>query len=118
MSAQGSVLFTGDMGAERERWLELAYYDVLKAGHHGSRYSSSPEFLQQVQPELTVLSCGRGNRYGHPHAETLERLQAVGSAVARTDEQGCVQVVFDEGGGWRCYVYGEMRWQRLQFNNL
>ena len=116
--AQGSVLFTGDMGAERERWLELAHYDVLKAGHHGSRYSSSPEFLQQVQPELTVLSCGMGNRYGHPHAETLERLRDVGSAAARTDEQGCVKVVFDEGGGWRCYVYGEMRWQRLQFNNL
>ena len=108
VSAQGSVLFTGDMGAERERWLELAHYDVLKAGHHGSRYSSSPEFLQQVQPELTVLSCGRGNRYGHPHAETLERLQAVGSAVARTDEQGCVKVVFDEVGiKWYSYVYNK-----------
>lgn len=108
VSAQGSVLFTGDMGAERERWLELAHYDVLKAGHHGSRYSSSPKFLQQVQPELTVLSCGRGNRYGHPHAETLERLQDVGSAVARTDEQGCVKVVFDEGGiKWYSYVYNK-----------
>ena len=106
--AQGRVLFTGDMGAERERGLELAHYDVLKAGHHGSRYSSSPEFLQQAQPELTVLSCGRGNRYGHPHAETLERLQDVGSAVARTDEQGCVQVVFDEGGiKWYSYVYNK-----------
>lgn len=108
MCAQGSVLFTGDMGAERERCLELAHYDVLKAGHHGSRYSSSPEFLQQVQPELTVLSCGRGNRYGHPHAETLERLRDVGSAVARTDEQGCVKVVFDEGGiKWYSYVYNK-----------
>ncbi len=108
VSAQGSVLFTGDMGAERERGLELAHYDVLKAGHHGSRYSSSPEFLQQVQPEQTVLSCGRGNRYGHPHAETLERLQNVGSAVARTDEQGCVKVVFDEGGiKWYSYVYNK-----------
>ena len=106
--AQGSVLFTGDMGAERERWLELAHYDVLKAGHHGSRYSSSPEFLQQVQPELTVLSCGRGNRYGHPHAETLERLRDVGSSVARTDEQGCVKVVFDEVGiKWYSYVYNK-----------
>ena len=57
---------------------------------------------------MTVLSCGRGNRYGHPHAETLERLHDVGSAVARTDEQGCVKVVFDEVGiKWYSYVYNK-----------
>ena len=103
-SAQGSVLFTGDMGEERERGLQLQQYTVLKAGHHGSHYSSSMEFLEQVRPRLTVISCGRGNRYGHPHQETLERLQAIGSAVVRTDELGCIKVVFD-AEGIKCYSY-------------
>lgn len=107
-SAQGSVLFTGDMGEERERGLQLQQYTVLKAGHHGSHYSSSMEFLEQVQPKLTVISCGRGNRYGHPHQETLERLQAIGSNVVRTDELGCIKVVFD-AEGIKCYGYADLQ---------
>ena len=55
-SVQGSVLFTGDMGEEREQRLQLQQYTVLKAGHHGSHYSSSMEFLEQVRPRLTVIS--------------------------------------------------------------
>ena len=107
-TAQGSVLFTGDMGEERERGLQLQQYAVLKAGHHGSHYSSSMEFLEQVQPKLTVISCGRGNRYGHPHQETLERLQAIGSNVVRTDELGCIKVVFD-AEGIKCYGYADLQ---------
>ena len=107
-SAQGSVLFTGDMGEERERGLQLQQYTVLKAGHHGSHYSSSIGFLEQVRPRLTVISCGRGNRYGHPHQETLERLQAIGSAVVRTDELGCIKVVFD-AEGIKCYGYADLQ---------
>ena len=106
-SAQGSVLFTGDMGEEREQGLQLQQYTVLKAGHHGSHYSSSMEFLEQVRPRLTVISCGRGNRYGHPHQETLERLQAIGSNVVRTDELGCIKVVFD-AEGIKCYGYADL----------
>ena len=111
--AQGSLLFTGDLGVERERELpEVGRYTVLKAGHHGSRYSTGSAFLAQVRPQLTVLSCGRGNRYGHPHAETLERLREARSAVARTDEQGCVKVVFDERGiKWYSYVYNKEHFQ-------
>ena len=107
-SAQGSVLFTGDMGEERERGLQLQQYTVLKAGHHGSHYSSSMEFLEQVRPQLTVISCGRGNRYGHPHQETLERLQAIGSSIVRTDELGCIKVVFD-AEGIKCYGYADLQ---------
>lgn len=112
-SSRGSLLFTGDMGVERERELtELGSYMVLKAGHHGSRHSTGSEFLAQVRPQLTVLSCGRGNRYGHPHAETLERVRAARSAVARTDEQGCIKVVFDEKGiKWYSYVYNKEHFQ-------
>lgn len=107
VSGRGSVLFTGDMGEARERSVSLAqHYDVLKAGHHGSRYSSSADFLAQVAPKLVVVSCGAGNRYDHPHEETLERLADAKSAVARTDELGCVKVVFDERGiKWYSYVY-------------
>lgn len=116
---QGRLLFTGDLGMESEKELtKLGSYTVLKAGHHGSRYSTSSEFLAQVRAQLTVLSCGRGNRYGHPHAETLERVRAARSAVARTDEMGCVKVVFDEKGGWTCYGFTKMRWQKLQSYNL
>ena len=107
-SAQGSVLFTGDMGEEREQGLQLQQYTVLKAGHHGSHYSSSMGFLEQVRPKLTVISCGRGNRYGHPHQETLERLQAIGSNVVRTDELGCIKVVFD-AEGIKCYGYADLQ---------
>ena len=119
VSGCGSVLFTGDMGEARERSVKLAqHYDVLKAGHHGSRYSSSAEFLAQVAPKLTVLSCGAGNRYGHPHEETLERLREAGSEALRTDELGCVKVVFDESDVLQCYYYKNWRWQRLPKYNL
>lgn len=103
--AQGSVLFTGDMGVERECNLQLAQqYTVLKAGHHGSRNSTGAEFLAQVRPRLTVISCGRGNRYGHPHAETLQHLQEAGSSILRTDESGCIKITFD-AEGIKCYSY-------------
>lgn len=117
-SAQGSVLLTGDMGEAREENLYLKQnYTVLKAGHHGSRYSTTSGFLAQARPQLTVFSCGRGNRYGHPHRETLERVRAFGSGVARTDEAGCVKVVFGDNE-FSCYGYAEMRWQKLQTYNL
>ncbi len=91
---QGSLLLTGDMGIEREEQLELTPHTVLKAGHHGSKYSSSSDFLEQVSPKYTVISCGVRNRYGHPHEETLERLQALGTKVLRTDEMGAVKLEF------------------------
>lgn len=69
-------LFPGDIGEKTEReileqWNDV---DVLKAAHHGSGYSTSEEFLKKIQPELAIISCGRDNRYGHPHKETLQRL--------------------------------------------
>lgn len=112
-SPWGSVLFTGDLGASTEVQLELRQnYTVLKAGHHGSRYSSSNVLLEQVRPQLTVISCGRGNRYGHPHAEALTRLEAAGSRIARTDASGCLKVELGSAG-WRCYSYATGSWQLL-----
>ena len=67
--------------------------DILKIGHHGSKYSSTEEFLQQVDPYVCLISADRKNRYGHPHMETLERIDETDGTVFRTDLMG--QVVVD-----------------------
>lgn len=96
------VLFTGDIGAEKEeeiirRYGELlAELDLLKTAHHGSRFSSCEAFLKITSPAFAVISCGRGNRYGHPHDETLARFAAAGTRVLRTDLGGAVRVSVNE----------------------
>lgn len=93
-----SALFTGDLGEAGERALArdglLRQIDVLKVAHHGSKYSSSAEFLSAVRPKLAVISVGRNN-YGHPTSEALERLKAVGARIWRTDKQGELEMVTD-----------------------
>lgn len=92
-----SFLLTADAGIALEK--EMMQNDVkatiLKAGHHGSNTSSSAEFIQKVHPEVTILSYGEGNKYGHPHAEVVERLQAIGSKIYATAEAGTVIVSTD-----------------------
>ncbi|RJX22541.1 MAG: MBL fold metallo-hydrolase [Desulforudis sp.] len=92
-----SVLFTGDMMEEAEKTFCDLNVDVrstvLKVGHHGSRASTSKEFLQRVSPEAAVISSGAGNSYGHPHPETLQRLS--GLSVYRTDRHGDVVIRSD-----------------------
>lgn len=102
-----SLLFTGDIDSARERALKnLEQHDVLKVAHHGSKHSSSLKFLEQVQPKIAVISVGAGNSYGHPHSETLQRLESVESNVLRTDELGAIKLTFDDGGiKWYSYVY-------------
>lgn len=93
------MLFTGDLETEGEKLLMeqqvLERYDVLKVGHHGSSGASSQAFLEQVKPELALISCGRRNRYGHPHAETLERLQEQDAWIYCTKETGAITVTTD-----------------------
>ena len=88
------LLFTGDAGETAEQQMtetgRLDAVNVLKTGHHGSRYATSESFLQYIKPQYAVISCGKKNRYGHPHKETLERLQAAGAEVYRTDSSGAV----------------------------
>lgn len=69
--------------------------DVLKLGHHGSKTSTSGAFLNKVNPEYAVISCGMGNSYGHPHKETLNKLHSKGIKVFRTDEQGTIIATSD-----------------------
>lgn len=97
-----SFLFTGDAQVEAE---EAALQtgisldsDVLKVGHHGSDTSSSADFLAAVSPGYAVISCGAGNTYGHPHAETLSALSAIGAVVYRTDTQGNILAVSNGAG--------------------
>lgn len=92
-------LFTGDAEAEAEADLlgKAIAAEILKVGHHGSRTSTSQAFLDAVNPEVAVISVGAGNRYGHPHRETLDKLAAAGVKVYRTDLNGTVVVTTDGG---------------------
>jgi competence protein ComEC len=91
-----SMILTGDLEEEGEKMIlkrqNLTDCSVLKAGHHGSKTSSSLPWLEALSPELTLISCGQDNSYGHPHEEALERLRQVESAAARTDEQGALTI--------------------------
>lgn len=96
------ILITGDLDSEGEKAM-LAYYkgtdklsaDVLKVGHHGSKYSSCEEFLQAVNPKLAVIQVGK-NTYGHPAAEALERLEKQGCRIYRNDESGAIGLRFEK----------------------
>lgn len=95
-----SFLFTGDSPIAIENRLIKEYgsqldVDVLKAGHHGSRTSSGPEYLAITSPTFAIISSGKDNSYGHPHKEVLDNLATVGARVMRTDEQSTITVKSD-----------------------
>ncbi|MDO5332244.1 MAG: hypothetical protein Q4E99_06145, partial [Bacillota bacterium] len=94
------ALFTGDISSKVERdildsKLSVCDLDFLTVAHHGSKYSSSAEFIKFVNPKIATISVGKGNSYGHPHKETLERFNKYAKAtrVFRTDESGQITVV-------------------------
>jgi len=72
---------------------------LLKVGHHGSRTSTTPEFLEMVAPQQAVISVGQGNTFGHPRPEVLERLGAAHARVFRTDRFGVTSFVLRSDGG-------------------
>jgi len=94
-----SFLFTGDAEAAAERALMASgqdiSVDVLHVGHHGSRTSTTPEFLYAVNPVAAVISLGRNNRFNHPHHEVMDLLTTHGVQVYRTDEMGTVKMATD-----------------------
>lgn len=94
-----SFLFTGDAEQEAENVILASGQDiqstVLKVGHHGSSTSTSEAFLDAVNPTYAVISCGAGNSYGHPHQETLDKLQNKGVEVYRTDLLGDIYCTSD-----------------------
>lgn len=102
-----TFLFTGDAENDEEAdllesgWLEGIQADVFKAGHHGSRTSSSEALLEHIQPSYVVISCGTDNSYGHPHEEAMTRLQSYTNTIYRTDLDGTVVcTVTDQNMKW------------------
>jgi competence protein ComEC len=98
---ESSFLLTGDSPDEIEEHLVLLdatglTSDVLKLGHHGSRTSSSELFLKAVAPTYAIISAGKDNRYGHPHAEVVERLTRLGMRTRSTAQEG--NIVFETNG--------------------
>ena len=111
---ENRFLLTGDAEEDSEadmldNGIDLSA-DVLKAAHHGSRTANTEAFLERVNPEYVVISCGEGNSYGHPHAEVLNRLREMGIKVFRTDEEGTV-VATSDGAGITFNVPPSESWQ-------
>lgn len=105
-------LLTGDIEQATERWL-LAQgvdlrADILKIPHHGSKTSTSPAFVQQVQPRVGIISTGAGNPYGHPHPQVLDVLTQHGVAIWRTDTHGAI-TVSSNGHGYQVRAFRPYR---------
>ena len=100
-----TALFTGDVeNAGEEDILQsglveaygISDINLLKVAHHGSKTSSSEAFLKAIKPKFAVISCGKDNRYGHPHEEIVERLEGIGSEILRTTDRGQITVTVEE----------------------
>ncbi|MHC0035846.1 DNA internalization-related competence protein ComEC/Rec2 [Pseudoneobacillus sp. C159] len=96
-------LFTGDLGKEGEDRIIKAYpnaqIDVLKVGHHGSRHSTSANFIKYFKPKYSIISVGEKNGFGHPHDEVIKILEAAGSKIFRTDLYGGITYKFNDKSG-------------------
>lgn len=120
ITGRESFLFTADTAAEAEedmlhlgKWLKS---DVIKVSHHGSRTSSTEDFLKAVAPGIGVISVGRYNSYGHPHADTLERLKGIGR-IYRTDRDGAVKITETpsiSGGGVGVKTYRDFQFEKTK----
>ncbi|HRI43959.1 MAG TPA: MBL fold metallo-hydrolase [Fimbriimonadaceae bacterium] len=97
-----SAVFTGDASSEVEGEMLKASMEwraqILKAGHHGSRFSTGDPWLEAVSPTVAIVSCGRTNTYGHPAPDLLERLNRRGITVYRTDRQGTISFELSASG--------------------
>jgi competence protein ComEC len=99
-----TFLFTGDAEEKAEQemlatGLPLSSL-IFKAGHHGSRSSSTTPFLEAIRPQIIVVSSGADNRFGHPHPEMLVRAEAIGASILRTDQLGTIEIITDGQTMW------------------
>lgn len=90
-------LFMADAESDVERMIldEDIKSDVLKVGHHGSKYASSATFLEKVHPKYSIISCGANNEYGHPHQVVLDKLEYINSTIYRTDVYHTIHLISD-----------------------
>lgn len=97
-----SVLYLGDAETEVQRKIaiQMKVATVLKTGHHGSRNGTVEEMLRVVRPAIAVISAGKGNKYGHPHAEALNLLKSYAIRIFRTDQNGTIEIDSDGEGYW------------------
>lgn len=95
-----TALFTGDIGEDEEaellREVQLDTVTIYKGAHHGSAYSNSEEFMSVIQPEITVISCGAKNRYGHPSPLAVQRILDTGSKLYETRNNGQIKIYINE----------------------
>jgi competence protein ComEC len=109
---QLNFLLVGDLESTRELALADAglinKVDLLKVGHHGAKTSSDEKFLEVARPEISVISCGENNSYGHPSPEVIQRLAAIGSHIFRSDTSGTLHFETD----------GEKIWLKEQKNQI
>ncbi|MBO5657769.1 MAG: hypothetical protein J6R94_06250, partial [Agathobacter sp.] len=98
----GSGLFVGDISQEVEEYLlqqgKLNDVSIYKVSHHGSKYSNSLELLETIKPEIALVSSGKWNLYGHPHKDTLDRLEMVGARVYNTGWVGQITIGIRKNG--------------------
>ena len=94
------ILFTGDIEKEVENLLLDSLYpvDILKVAHHGSKTSSTEDFINKIRPKYSIISVGRNNFYNHPNLEVIERLSDSASTIYRTDEMGQIKIILDRDG--------------------
>lgn len=101
-----SMLFTGDIEEIAEKEILYKYSknlgvlksDILKVGHHGSKTSSSNEFIKEISPKYAVIGVGKNNKFGHPNNGVLERLNNYGTKIYRTDEDGEISIIVNRKG--------------------
>ena len=98
-----SVLFTGDIEKSEENLIdkyinEELKSDVLKVAHHGSKTSTSKEFLEVVKPKIALIGVGENNNFGHPNTLVIKRLEEIGCKILRTDKMGEIQIKINNKG--------------------
>lgn len=93
------LLFTGDIGKTSEesilKYFDIGKVDILKVAHHGSKNSSLKEFIENVNPDYAIISCGKNNHYGHPSEETIDTLRENGCIILETSKKGAIEIKLD-----------------------
>lgn len=101
---QIDFIFTGDLPSEGEEVLLVHDFDlnseILKVAHHGSKYSSSVEFLQAVSPEFCIIQVGEDNKFNHPHPDAIDRLQQVNCQIKQNNLEGTISVISNGQDWW------------------
>ena len=93
------ILLTGDASVKSEKYIldtyDLGHVDILKLGHHGSKTSTDEDLLKEIRPSLGLISCGKNNKFNHPHKVTIEKLKKYRVNYLRIDIEGSIKINLD-----------------------